>query len=157
MAVTARVFAFLILTIGVGFANDLRVTAPERTVQMRVEVLYASGTALFDSDWRGGNIIDLAALPYGSYDLRISSRNLEVKGSIRAGNGFVLADGTRVDANKLRTKADAAGTGTLNKIAKWMETGGAGTLGDSAIAEVSGNVGIGTATPTGRLHVFGAA
>jgi len=42
-------------------------------------------------------------------------------------------------------------------VAKWMETGGAGTLGDSTITELNGNVGIGTNNPSGQLHIFGPA
>src|SRR5207248_2157001 len=192
------------------FAQEVRVTAPERAVQMRVQVLYPSGTPFYDSDWKGGNIIDLSALPYGSYRLQISSRdlegrvverettlqvsadrvsidpglpddlkltttahdgttgqiittsgdlsfrfgdylnkkdteamrlspegNLEVKGWIKAGQGIMFSDGTTVDTKKkLKAKADATGTGTQNQIAKWTETGGAGTLGDSAMSEV---------------------
>src|SRR5256885_56769 len=197
-----RTVCFLLFSTTAIFAQDFRVTAPERAVEMRVQVLYPGGTLLYDSDWKSGNIVDLTGLPYGSYALRISSRdldgkwiekqttlqigpdrvsidpalpqdlkltttahdgttgqiittsgdlsfrfgdylnrkdteamrltaegNLEVKGSIRAGNGFVLADGTRVDANKLRTKPDATGTRAMNQISKWIDN--AGTLGDS--------------------------
>jgi len=48
-----------------------------------------------------------------------------------------------------------AGTGTTNQVAKWTDN--AGTLGNSAISEVGGKVGIGTATPGALLHVFGSA
>ena len=48
-----------------------------------------------------------------------------------------------------------SGTGTTNQVTKWVDT--AGTLADSAISEVGGNVGIGTTAPNGQLHVFGAA
>jgi hypothetical protein len=48
-----------------------------------------------------------------------------------------------------------SGTGTQNKIAKWSDN--AGTLGDSTITEVGGNVGIGTNNPSGQLHIFGTA
>src|SRR2546423_4356737 len=234
MSVTGRVLSLLLLTISAAFAQEpreFRVTGSERAIQMRVQVLYASGTPFFDSDWKSGNIIDLSALPYGSYGLRILSRdldgkviekqttlqvsadritidpalpddlkltttahdgttgqiittsgdlsfrfgdylnkkdteamrlspegNLEVKGWIKAGQGILFSDGTIVDTQKkLKPKTDAAGTGTTNRIAKWTETGGAGTLGDSAMSEVSGNVGIGTLSPTGKLHIFGTA
>src|SRR2546428_1032965 len=196
---------------------------------MRVRVLYAGGTTLYDSDWKSGNILDVSELPFGSYQLRISSKdlegqiterlttlqvsperitidpplpddlkltttahdgttgqiittsgdlsfrfgdylnhrdteamrlspegNLEVKGWIRAGQGILFSDGTMVDGKKkLKVKADAAGTGTQNQIAKWIDS--AGTLGDAAVSEVGGNVGIGTTNPSGRLHIFAAA
>jgi hypothetical protein len=49
--------------------------------------------------------------------------------------------------------ASIEGTGTTNKIAKWTNT--TGTLGDSAVYESAGNVGIGTTSPANRLHVLG--
>jgi hypothetical protein len=42
------------------------------------------------------------------------------------------------------------GSGTINKIPKWTATT---TLGDSAIAESSNNVGIGTSSPLAQLHI----
>src|SRR5256712_10234459 len=231
MTMFTRALAAFLLTASALFAQqskDFRLTAPERAVQMRVQVFYPSGTPLYDSDWKRGNILDLSALPYGSYRLHISSRdlegkltekettlqvspdrisidpplpedlkltmtahdgtsgqiittsgdlsfrfgdyrnkkgteamrlspegNLEVKGWIKAGGGILFSDGTVIDTQKkLKAKAEASGSGTMNQISKWIDN--AGTLGDSAVSEVSGNVGIGTATPSGRLHVFGA-
>ncbi|MEO8436699.1 MAG: tail fiber domain-containing protein, partial [Pyrinomonadaceae bacterium] len=51
----------------------------------------------------------------------------------------------------------AAGTGTANRVAKWTETGGAGTLGDSAITEVNSAVVVGSLAQTGTLQIAGAA
>src|SRR2546427_494667 len=231
MSIALRLFVvFLIAAAAFGQEpKDLRVTASERAVQMRVQVLYPGGTALYASDWKGGNSLDLSGLPIGSYELRIFSRdldgtlsqkettlqvspdritidpplpedvkltttahdgitgqiittsgdlsfrfgdylnhrdteamrlspegNLEVKGWIRAGQGILFSDGTVVDSKKkFKAKADASGTGTQNQIAKWIDS--AGTLGDAAVSEVGGNVGIGTSTPGGKLHIFGAA
>ncbi|HEX8188856.1 MAG TPA: S8 family serine peptidase [Pyrinomonadaceae bacterium] len=45
----------------------------------------------------------------------------------------------------------AAGAGSINRLARWLD--GAGTLGDSAMTEVNGNVGVGTATPGNVLEV----
>jgi hypothetical protein len=83
---------------------------------------------------------------------------LDVAGTVRATAGFRFSDGTTLDAAggkiKLRDAAGealpspaAAGTGTLNQLAKWTETGGAGTLGDSALFESGGQLGVGTASP----------
>ena len=91
---------------------------------------------------------------------------LDVAGQVRAQGGIVFSDGTVLNsANDLKGLAaltpaattptiSAAGTGTQNKIAKWAD--GAGTLGDSVIAESNGFVGIGTPSPTSLLTVQGA-
>jgi hypothetical protein len=93
---------------------------------------------------------------------------LDVAGTIRAQGGIVFADGsvmTTAGGSKSHTSlistntvtADGqtasalAGAGTTNKLSKWMDA--AGTLGDSSIAEIGGNVGIGTANPGGKLHL----
>lgn len=92
---------------------------------------------------------------------------LDVAGAIRAREGFAFSDGSKLNVNEKGslqlTNPDgsvvpnAAGSGTQNRVTKWTETGGAGTLGDSAISEINGNVGIGTTTPGGQLHIFGTA
>src|SRR5438046_10214726 len=79
------------------FGQDFRLTAPERAVQIRVEVFYPGGTPLYDSDWKSGNIVDLSSLPYGSYELRISSRDLEGKITERVTSLRVSADRTTID------------------------------------------------------------
>ncbi len=89
---------------------------------------------------------------------------LDVAGTVRVSEGLRFADGTTLAAaaGKLtvhNAKGDpvldsfAAGTGTQNQVAKWTETGGAGTLGDSTITEVGGKVGIGITNPTYKLVV----
>ncbi|MFN2416354.1 MAG: hypothetical protein ABR603_14535, partial [Pyrinomonadaceae bacterium] len=78
---------------------------------------------------------------------------LDVAGDIHARGGIRFADGTTLrsaagaPARRLDSAADtvpgpsAAGTGTLNRLAKWAETGGAGTLTNSTFEEdASGNV-----------------
>src|SRR6266705_704902 len=89
---------------------------------------------------------------------------LDVAGAVRARQGFVFNDGSTLNVNEkgalILTASDgtvapnAAGTGTQNHLAKWLETGGAGTLGDSSVTELAnGFVGIGTTNPTVRLDV----
>ncbi len=89
---------------------------------------------------------------------------LDVAGAVRARQGFVFNDGSTLSVNEkgalILTGSDgtvapnAAGTGTQNHLAKWIETGGAGTLGDSSVTELAnGFVGIGTVSPTVRLDV----
>ncbi len=92
---------------------------------------------------------------------------LDVAGALRVSEGVKFSDGTTLDAagGKLLMR-DASGellaplttgTGTQNRVAKWLETGGSGTLGDSAITEIGGNVGVGTVTPATPLDINGAA
>ena len=85
-------------------------------------------------------------------------------GEVKARGGIKFSDGTTLDAagGKLTLKdsagetvsgPSAGGTGTQNRLAKWAETGGAGTLTDSAITESGGNLGVGIANPAQKLHV----
>src|SRR5437867_455943 len=103
--------------------------------------------------------------------MRLTSEgNLDVKGWIRPGQGILFPDGSvltsaasfidesgrrRSADKKLTPKPEATGTGTMNQIAKWIDN--VGTLGDSTVTESGGNVGIGTISPSGKLHIFGAA
>jgi hypothetical protein len=73
---------------------------------------------------------------------------LDVAGSVRVSEGVKFSDGTTLKADKGKLlvtnasgeaePANVSGTGTLNRLAKWNETGGEGTLTDAAITEVSG-------------------
>src|SRR5436190_10722583 len=89
---------------------------------------------------------------------------LDVVGTVRAQQGFMFNDGSTLNVNEkgalILTASDGtvapntAGTGTQNHLAKWLETGGAGTLGDSSVTELAnGFVGIGTTNPQVRLDV----
>jgi hypothetical protein len=73
--------------------------------------------------------------------------------------GATVSDTTVGGQNQTKTKkstssTNIAGTGTQNQVAKWIDN--AGTLGDSAITEVGGNVGIGLSNPAAPLHIFGS-
>ena len=78
---------------------------------------------------------------------------LDVAGTIRARGGFAFSDGSTLNVNDKgaltvtssngNVVPNVAGTGTLNQLAKWNETGGAGTLTDGAVFESGGLVFIG--------------
>ena len=93
---------------------------------------------------------------------------LDVAGTIRARGGIRFDDGSvltsagglkshtsLVSTNTVtadgRTTSALAGTGTSNRLSKWLD--GAGTLGDSTITDANGLVGIGTAAPVSRLNI----
>ena len=71
---------------------------------------------------------------------------LDVAGTVRAREGFVFSDGSKLDVNEkgalTRTSADgstpSAVSSTQNRIAKF--TDGVGTLGDSLLGETAGGV-----------------
>jgi hypothetical protein len=95
--------------------------------------------------------------------MRLTEKGLTVAGTLRAKGGIVFDDGTTLTSAGEAARADseggvglyAAGAGTQNRLAKWAETGGQGTLTDSAVTETGGKVGIGTAGPAQTLHVLG--
>ena len=96
---------------------------------------------------------------------------LDVAGLIRSSEGIVFPDGSVQFSASRRTfgpasqkpgqfgknsssgqehfEPQASGTGTQNSIPKWLDN--VGTLGDSVIAELNGNIGIGTTAPQGGL------
>ena len=53
------------------------------------------------------------------------------------------------------TQVNVNSTGTQNFLAKWTDN--AGTLGDSAVSEVGGNIGINNASPGERLDIGGGS
>jgi hypothetical protein len=96
---------------------------------------------------------------------------LDVNGEIRARGGIRFDDGTlltsaqtsavvnntskTVATSSVTPTANASGTGTASRLSKWLDN--SGTLGDSAITESGGNVGIGTNTPGGKLQLHAPA
>lgn len=84
--------------------------------------------------------------------------DVRVSGLIRA-KGIQFPDGT-VQSTSFSGRRDKegnflpdalAGTGTQNRLAKWIDN--AGTLGDSVVTEANGNIGIGNANPATLLHI----
>ncbi|MFN2598510.1 MAG: hypothetical protein ABR563_15165, partial [Pyrinomonadaceae bacterium] len=84
--------------------------------------------------------------------------DIRTSGAITAGGGIRFSDGTALTSavgrgSKLAPGGAvsplASGAGTQNQLAKWTDNSGA--LGDSALTELSGRVGIGTANPSFKL------
>lgn len=77
-------------------------------------------------------------------------------GLVAAGSEVMAQDANPATEDRaLRVFANASGSGTANQLSKWIDD--SGTLGNSGISEVNGLIGIGTSSPTGRLHVYGEA
>src|SRR5687768_779958 len=91
---------------------------------------------------------------------------LDVAGTIRA-ERVVIAKPVKPGSTDKTTAGDnaqapdeqplATGSGTQNRVAKWTETGGAGTLGDTQITESNGSVVVGNSGQTGNIQIFGTA
>src|SRR5438093_12989739 len=57
----------------------VRFTSPGPTAQIRVQILFANGDALFDSDWKDGNVFDwpVESLADGAYRCVVLVRDVE--------------------------------------------------------------------------------
>ena len=150
-------------------SNAVTVTAHDGTDG---QVTSTSGSLTFRTGdvFSGQEREQMRVTPDGRVGIGTSApeETLDVNGTIRARGGIRFDDGsvltsanglgsrtsilsTNTPAAEGQTTALLAGTGTTNKLPKWMD--GAGTLGDSALSESGGNIGIGTATPTTPLDV----
>jgi len=126
--------------------------------------------------YSGKDIEQMRLTPEGNLGIGITHPlvRLDVDGLVRASLGIVFPDGsiqysaaTKTFGPKssqpdptfqsLQSKSgkggqehiDAAGTGTLNFIPKWQETGGSGTLQNSSVFDDGFNLGVGTSSPGG--------
>jgi hypothetical protein len=100
--------------------DAVRVTASAGTVQMRIEVFSSSGASVYDSNWQSGNLLDwtMPVLAYGSYEVRIQSKDLEGRVAEKKTNLQVAADRISLDpvlGNEVRltTTAHDGRTGQL--------------------------------------------
>jgi hypothetical protein len=112
---------FLFSLSAIALAEEgLRFAAPPGVVQMRVEVVSAGGgKTLYDSGWTNGNVLDWATpvLEYGSYGVRIHSRDLEGRASEQQTTLHVAPEGMSIDSAgndlKLTTTLHDGQTGLL--------------------------------------------
>jgi hypothetical protein len=99
--------------------EELRVTSSPSAVAIRVEVVSAGGTILYDSDWHAGNVLDWngAGLPYGTHTLRVLSKDLEGRVAEKQTDLHVSADRIAIDPAtsdlKLTTTAHDGTNGAL--------------------------------------------
>jgi hypothetical protein len=152
--------------------NAVTVTAHDGTDG---QVTSTSGALTFRTGdlFSGQEREQMRVTPDGRVGIGTSSPEdaLDVAGTIRARGGIRFDDGTvltsarevsktnLVSAGAMSTgsvpTANASGTGTANKLPKWLD--GSGTLGDSVVSEAGGNVGVGVNNPGDLLEIAGAA
>jgi hypothetical protein len=137
----------------------------------------SGGLSFRAGDFFAGKDVERMRLtPEGNLGIGLSNpqARLDVAGMIRTSEGIRFPDGTiqttaanasgrsgsDLDNRKATGGSENAapsalnirGTGTTNRVTKWIN-GPGGIVGDSAIIEVSGRVGIGIANPSAKLQV----
>ncbi len=116
---------------------------------------------VFSNDAGGSYIFNTGNVGVGT---TAPGAKLEVAGQIKITGGSPAANRVLTsDASGLATWTDPAsvpgnvtGTGTQNFVTKWNNAGGT-TIGNSQIFDNGTNVGIGTNSPDGFLHITGSA
>lgn len=111
--------------------------------------------------------------PEGNFGIGFTrpQARLDVDGVIRTSQGILFPDGTMQFSAASKTfgapssrsgqmgsggqglQPQTAGSGTLNVIAKWIDS--VGTLGNSILFESAGKIGVGTGFPSATLDVWG--
>jgi hypothetical protein len=142
---------------------DTRALANNQTNQI---VIGHNATGLGSNTTVLGNTSTLSTAIYGDLLLGQTTDNgtdrLQITGSARVSSSitagsFIRSGGTSAqylmaDGSVSTLSNPITGTGTTNYLPKF--TGGS-TLGNSQIFDNGTNVGIGTTSPTGLLHIFG--
>ena len=153
------------------YADKTRFESQEENAEFRVEVFNASGQKMFDSGFVAGqtldwNMLDQQGEPVadGVYDYVVTIKNGK-KSKIQSSQISVFRDGQDLEKAPTLMQPAAAGggsgggsgnltgSGTAGQITKW--TGGT-SLGDSALTESGGKVGIGTTNPVSVFHIIGS-
>ena len=118
--------ASLLIGVGAGFsrpaeagpnADGIRFAGSASVTQMRMEVRAPDGALVYDSPWKDGNLLDwsVATLPYGSYAVRIFTRDLEGRTAEKQATLRAAPEGVSID--------DAAGNVKLTTTLHDGETG----------------------------------
>src|SRR5438094_1926865 len=92
-------FAFCGVAAIAASLDGVRFVASPSVIQMRMEITSSSGTTVFDSDWKSGSVLDwsTAAMPYGSYVVRIFTRDLDGRLAEKQTVLKVALDGMAID------------------------------------------------------------
>jgi hypothetical protein len=148
-------------------ADRVRINAAGDALEMRVEVSDETGHVVFESgpvsgqqlDWRMTDAQGERVAP-GTYLVTVTFRTAAGKLRKRVEQVTVAEDEkasapeAAVTPTPYAVQANITGSGTNGKIARFT---GATTIGNSAITESAGKIGIGTAAPTSKLTVTSAA
>lgn len=152
--------------------EHLRVTAPDAAQAVRLRVTNAAGEKVYDSgslyapsvEWNlhdqhnrrvadGVYLVTLSVRDQ-SGQVRLYTEQVGVPSQtpLEIDPASAKQTATASDSSSVGESTNATGTGTTGQVAKWT---GTETLGDSIISENAGKIGVGTASPTARLHIAG--
>jgi hypothetical protein len=146
--------------------NKVQVAAVGDVLDMRVAVSDEAGDIVFESGPVTGDKLDWTMrgdgglrVPPGTYTMTVTYRTSNGKLRRRVEQVLVTEEAGKAEAQASPSPEPTAvgtitGEGTTNRVAKFT---GANAVGNSAIIETGGRVGLGITSPAQLLHVFGAS